>query len=207
MNKKKIILTFVITLVIVLVVAGGIAAFILTRKNDVITLDAKEIEKNTLVVNDEGTIQSAMVESFDKDYYDVKDLEEFVKKDLEEYNETNDTGITLEQIEKNGDNVVLIFGYKDIDEYAVYNEVKACVFDAKEANKDERVPGQLTKYGEDGVVPKDRVYENEKLITVVVDADVELIVNGKIKYYSGCTVESENKVVAKAGERAVVVFK
>ena len=65
----------------------------------------------------------------------------------------------------------------------------------------------LAVYDEDGVVPKDRVYENEKLITVVVDADTELVVNGKIKYYSGCEVTAENKVVAKAGERAVVVFK
>ena len=60
---------------------------------------------------------------------------------------------------------------------------------------------------EEGTVPKDSVYEDEKLTTVVVDADTELIVNGKIKYYSGCEVTAENKVVTKAGERAVVVFK
>ena len=210
MNKKKIILVFVITLVCVIAIGGGIAAFILTRDNEVIKLDAKDITVNTLVVNDEGTIQSAMVEAFDKDYYDLSELEEFVKDDLDKFNEENDTKITLEEIKANDDKVVLVFGYDSIEEYSAYNEVNnasAYVFDASKAAKDERVPSDLKEIDEDGTVPKDSVYEDEKLTTVVVDADTELIVNGKIKYYSGCEVTAENKVVTKAGERAVVVFK
>ena len=207
MNKKKIILTFVITLISVVAIGGGIAAFILTRDNDVIKLDAEDITVNTLVVNDEGTIQSAIVETFDKDYYDVEELEEFVKDDLDSFNEKNDTKISFVEAKVKKDKVVIVFDYKSIEEYSAYNEVKAYVLDADEADKDERVPSDLNVYDEDGVVPKDRVYENEKLITVVVDADTELVVNGKIKYYSGCEVTAENKVVAKAGERAVVVFK
>ena len=210
MNKKKIILVFVITLVCVIAIGGGIAAFILTRDNEVIKLDAKDITVNTLVVNDEGTIQSAMVEAFDKDYYDLNELEEFVKDDLDKFNEENDTKITLEEIKANDDKVVLVFGYDSIEEYSAYNEVNnasAYVFDASKASKDERVPSDLKEVEEEGTVPKDSVYEDEKLTTVVVDADTELIVNGKIKYYSGCEVTAENKVVTKAGERAVVVFK
>ena len=207
MNKKKSILTFVITLISVVAIGGGIAAFILTRDNDVIKLDAEDITVNTLVVNDEGTIQSAIVETFDKDYYDVEELEEFVKDDLDSFNEKNDTKISFVEAKVKKDKVVIVFDYKSIEEYSAYNEVKAYVLDADEADKDERVPSDLNVYDEDGVVPKDRVYENEKLITVVVDADTELVVNGKIKYYSGCEVTAENKVVAKAGERAVVVFK
>ncbi len=207
MNKKKIILTFVITLISVVAIGGGIAAFILTRDNEVIKLDAEDITANTLVVNDEGTIQSALVETFNKDYYDLDELEEFVKDDLDSFNDKNDTKIAFVEAKVNEDKVVIVFDYKDIEEYSAYNEVKAFVLDAEEANGDERVPSDLKVYDEDGVVPKDRVYENEKLVTVVVDADTELIVNGKIKYYSGCEVTAENKVVAKAGERAVVVFK
>lgn len=206
MNKKKILLTFVITLVIVLVVVGGLAVYVFTRENEVIELNANDITVNTLVVNDNGTIQSALVESFDKEYYKIDELKDFVKKDLESYNKSNNTNISLADAKKNSDKAVLIFDYSTIDEYSKYNEVKAAVLSAKEALKDERVPSNLNEYEGDDI-PKDKVYENEKLITIVLEADTELIVNGKIKYYSGCEVTSENKVQAKAGQRAVVVFK
>lgn len=205
--NKKIILTFVITLVIVLVIGCGIAAFILTRDNEVIELKADEISENTLVVNDNGTIQSALVEDFGKDYYDIDELADFVKEDLEKYNEENKTDISVVDVNSHEKKAVIVFDYKSIDEYSSYNGNKAYVFNASEALEDERVPSNLVKNGEDGVVPKDSVYENEKYITVVVDGDTQVIVNGKIKYYAGCDVLEENKVQAKAGERAVVVFK
>lgn len=207
MNKKKIILTFVITLVIVLIVGCAVAAFILTRDNEVIKIKAEDISENTLVVNDEGTIQSALVEDFAKDYYDIDELTDFVKEDLDNYNKANKTNISLVEAKSNNGKAVLVFDYDSIDEYSSYNGIKAKVFNAKEALKDERVPSNLIKNGEDGVVPKDRVYENEKYITVVVDGDTEIIVNGKIKYYSGCDIIGEGRVLAKTGERAVVVFK
>ena len=159
------------------------------------------------MVNDEGTIQSALVEDFAKDYYDIDELTDFVKEDLDNYNKANKTNISLVEAKNNNGKAVLVFDYDSIDEYSSYNGVKAKVFNAKEALKDERVPSNLIKNGEDGVVPKDRVYENEKYITVVVDGDTEIIVNGKIKYYSGCDIIGEGKVMAKTGERAVVVFK
>lgn len=207
MNKKKIILTFVITLVIVLIVGCAVVAFILTRDNEVIKIKAEDISENTLVVNDEGTIQSALVEDFAKDYYDIDELTDFVKEDLDNYNKANKTNISLVEAKSNNGKAVLVFDYDSIDEYSSYNGIKAKVFNAKEALKDERVPSNLIKNGEDGVVPKDRVYENEKYITVVVDGDTEIIVNGKIKYYSGCDIIGEGRVMAKTGERAVVVFK
>lgn len=205
--NKKIILTFVITLVIVLAVGCGVAAFILTRDNEVIELKADDISENTLVVNDDGTIQSALVEDFGKDYYDIDELADFVKEDLKKYNKENKTDISFVDAKSHDGKAVIVFDYKSIDEYGSYNGIKANVFDAGEALKDERVPANLVKNGKDGVVPKERVYENEKYITVVVDGDTQLIVNGKIKYYAGCDVLEENKVQAKAGERAVVVFK
>lgn len=206
MNKKKILLTFVITLVLVLVIVGGIAVYVFTRENEVIELNAEDVTVNTLVVNDEGTIQSALVETFDKDYYKIDELKDFVKDDLKKYNKANDTNVSLLDAKKNGDKAVLVYHYATIEDYSKYNEVKAYMFSPKEALKDERVPSNLKEY-EGSDVPKDSIYDDEKLITVVIEADTELIVNGKIKYYSGCEVTSENKVVAKSGERAVVVFK
>lgn len=206
MNKRKILLTFFITLVLVLVIVGGIAVYVFTRENEVIEIKAEDITVNTLVVNDEGTIQSALVEPFDKDYYKIDELKEFVKKDLKTYNKDNSTNVSLLDAKKNGDKAVLVFHYGSIEDYSKYNEVKAFVFNTQEALKDERVPSNLREY-EGSEVPKDSVYKDEKLVTVVLEADTELIVNGKIKYYSGCEVTAENKVVAKSGERAVVVFK
>ncbi len=207
MDKKKIILVAVLSLVAVLVVGGVVAAFVLTKDNEVITLDAGDITENTLVVNDEGTIQSALVEEFDKDYYDIDELSDFAKEDIEKFNKANDTKIEFIKAANNDKKAVLVFDYESIEEYSKYNGVKAFIFDNKEAAKDERVPAKLDKYEGDNDIPKSSILEDEKLITVVVDADTRLIINGKIKYYSGCEVESENTVITKAGERAVVIFK
>ncbi len=212
-RKKKqqamVIKLFAAVLVLTLI-AGGLVYYFLRpdKGNDEMKLSAKDINKNTLLVNDDGKIQSALIEDFDKDYYDIKELKDFAKDDIKEFNEKNGTKVKLNDGIVHDKKAVLVFDYDSIADFAAYMNMKAEILKGSEALNDDRVPDQLTVYGKDDAMPKDRVFEKEGYTVVIITADKEMDVkvNGKIAYYSGCKTEDEH-TAAVEGKRAVIVFK
>lgn len=210
-KKQQAMLIKVFAAVLVLtLIAGGLIYYFLRKddSNKELELKGKNINKNTLLVNDDGKIQSALIEDFDKDYYDIDELIKFAKEDIQEFNDKNGTDVSLKEGTVHDKKAVLVFEYGKLADFAAYMNMKAEVLSGSEALKDERIPDQLTVYGKDDTVPKDRVFETEGYTVIVITADKEMDVkvNGKIAYYSGCTTGDE-QTAAVEGKRAVIVFK
>ena len=49
------------------------------------TPDIVDIEKSTVYLTKDGTVSAYLVEEFDKEYYDVAELEQMIQSEIEDY--------------------------------------------------------------------------------------------------------------------------
>lgn len=86
------------------------------------------IEKTTLSVDEEGKITAYLVESFDKEYYDVEELKTMAVEEAAAYNTNAAMGevvpISVEGVELlgNGESVKVTYLYNDADTYELHTE-------------------------------------------------------------------------------------
>ena len=87
-----------------------------------------EVLNTSLVVEKDGSVVSYLVNTFDKDFYDVAGLEEMVRSEADEFNaahrdagETPMTVRTVQMLEA-GATVQVVEEFDSTDSYAEYNE-------------------------------------------------------------------------------------
>ena len=96
-----------------------------------VTIKTSEIEQNTMLVKSDGTIQVATVEDFNQDYYDLNELENFIKDNITKFNQKvgNDKAIVLDSLDKKKDKAIMVLEYANMEFYAQFNEVEAALLD------------------------------------------------------------------------------
>ena len=83
-----------------------------------------EPTESTIYVTSKGDVKSAMMESFDKAYYDFEELSEDVEKAVKSYClDVNEEAVTIESLMKESDEVALVMHYQTVDDYRTFNEV------------------------------------------------------------------------------------
>ncbi|MBE5883095.1 MAG: hypothetical protein E7291_01535 [Lachnospiraceae bacterium] len=108
------------------VMAAGLCMLMLTGCGSVALPES--IEKNTLSISEEGQITSYLVESFDKDYYDVSELTTMAVEDAAAYNADAQAGdsipITVEEVEMlgTGADVMITYRYSAGEIYEKHRE-------------------------------------------------------------------------------------
>lgn len=88
------------------------------------------VDTTSIVMNEDGTVTSYVVDIFDKDYYNVDELRTMAAEEVAEYNEANTTEdnatkpkVTVEKIEllENTDKVQVLHQYDSAQTYADFN--------------------------------------------------------------------------------------
>lgn len=108
------------------VVAAGLCLLILTGCSSTQVPDT--IDKTTLSVTDAGEITMHLVDSFDKDYYDIAELESMAVEDAASYNTSANAGetvpVTVENVEmlENGKEVKVTYRYNNADTFEAHTE-------------------------------------------------------------------------------------
>lgn len=108
------------------VVAAGLCLLILTGCQNTELPDT--IDKTTLSVNDVGEVTLHLVDAFDKDYYNVTELESMAVEDAAAYNTTAGAGetvpVTVESVEmlENGKEVKVTYQYNNADSFEEHME-------------------------------------------------------------------------------------
>lgn len=96
--------------------------------------------KTTLYVEDDGKVTSAIVESLDKDYYDMDELEKWTIQEIESYNDDNtEDAVVLKKCEKEDGNAKVTLEYASMEDYSSFNHVDAfcgTITEAAEAGYD-----------------------------------------------------------------------
>lgn len=82
-------------------------------------------EENAIYVNKKGEIVGAIVESFDKEYYDAEELEGILEQSVVEYNAENGKGsIEVDSFKVGNGEIKVIMNYSSWADYARFNDVE-----------------------------------------------------------------------------------
>lgn len=89
------------------------------------------VDTTSIVVNEDGTVTSYVVDTFDKDYYSIDELQTMAVEEVAEYNEANtneanatEPCVTVEKVELIGetDKVMVLHQYNSIESYVDFND-------------------------------------------------------------------------------------
>ena len=157
-----------------------------------------EPTESTVHITSKGTVQSAIMESFDKAYYNFTELSEDVEKEVKAYClDKNSEAVTVESLTEEGEQVTLIMNYETVEDYAEFNEVLLFEGTYAEAVKKGLVPEELYDAEGNSVdVREDRLGEYQVIVT---EESICIQTNGKIQYVSD-NVTIVDKKLARALE-------
>lgn len=167
-----------------------------------------EITVNTLLMKRDGTLQVAIVENFNKQYYNLNELNEFVSKEIKTYSDSVGSGkVTIEDLSVKKNNAVMLLNYAGMEHYSNFNRVAAAYFSTSTENVSLDLP--TTYMNTNGtIVDKETAFKNGKYRVLVVYEPYEVIVDGDVKFVSkNTTILSNNKVKTKEDELNVIIYK
>lgn len=179
-----------------------------TRKD--IKLKTDNVDVNTVVINKDGTVQAATVEEFNKEYYSLDELSNFITKQIDKYNNSvgSETAITIDSLEEDGKDVVLILTYQNLDTYADFNKVEAVAMGVDELQgQDLELPDVFVKEDDGAYVKQDVALKNGKYKVVMIKDNVDLMVEGTIKYYANCVLVNSYTIQTAPEDASVIVYK
>lgn len=192
---------FVVLLMSLLVITG-------CSKN-IKSINTEEVSVNTILAKTNGVLQVATVENFDKPYYDLKELKEFITKEVELYNKNaGDNKVKIDAVEQRDNKVIMLLTYTGMDQYTAFNKVTAAYFNGGIANLKMKLPATLVNASNESLTGTQEVIQNKGYKVLVLNEPYEIIVDGNVKYYSeSAKLLEDNKVLGAAEEMTVVVFK
>ncbi len=157
-----------------------------------------EPTESTIFVTSDGAVKSAIMESFDKAYYDFDELSEDVEKEVKTYClDVNEDVITVESLTQNGDMVSLFMNYASVEDYTAFNDVLLFCGTYADAVKAGYVPEELYDAEGQNVEPDMEALDDLKV--VVTEESVCIQTSGKIQYTSD-NVTIVDKKLARAME-------
>lgn len=157
-----------------------------------------EPTESTIFVTSKGAVKSAIIESFDKSYYDFDELYDTVEKEVKAYClDQNEEAVTISSLVEENDSVALLMDYQTVEDYVKFNEIELFSGTFSEAASAGYLPEEL--YDVEGNSVESDVEELGDLKVVVTEESVCLQTSGKIKYVSD-NVTVLDKKLAKAME-------
>lgn len=170
-------------------------------------LNAEEVETNTIMIGSDGSIQSAIVESFDKDYYKQDELEAFIKKEIDSYNANAGSDVVvMNSLQIVEGTVRVVFQYKDIASYAQFNNVEAKLVTMEEAITAGMLPDLLKTAKDNQTVAKSEAEKNKKLKVAVISESLNVTVNGNVKYFSEGALLHTDTVQTNGENDSVIIY-
>ena len=177
------------------------------KKEIFITTD--DITSDTILVKRDGSLFVAIVEEFDKSYYNLEELNEFVSKEVNAYNsKVGSQEVTIEELGLKNGKAVMILEYTKIAHYSAFNNMPAAYFSADTENVALELPSQYVDTRKNSVVDKNTAMKNNKNQVLVLYEPYEIIVEGDIRFYSdNATFLEESKVKSNSEDMTVVIYK
>lgn len=174
-----------------------------------IFLTSDDVVSNTLLLKRDGTIYVAIVEDFDKGYYNLAELNEFISSEVEAYNQkVGSKEVTIEELNIKNSKAVMILGYTKLEHYSAFNNIPAAYFSADTQNVALELPTQYIDTKSNKAVDRAAAMKSDKNKVLVLYEPYEIIVEGDIKFYSdNVTYVENNKARSKSEDVAVLVYK
>jgi thioredoxin-related protein len=197
----KRVLICIISIIGILLLAGC------TKEEIFITTD--DITSDTMLVKRDGSLFVAIVEDFDKSYYNLDELNEFVSKEVNAYNnKVGSQEVAIEELGLKNGKVVMILKYTKMAHYSAFNSMPAAYFSANTENVSLELPSQYMDTRKNTLVGKDAAMKSDKNQVLVLYEPYEIIVEGDIRFYSdNATLLEGKKVKSNTEDMTVVIYK
>ena len=172
-------------------------------------ITADEVTTNTILAKTNGVLQVATVEDFDKSYYNLSELKDFIKTQIEAYNKkAGKDKITVDDVKLNDGKAIMLLSYTGMDQYTAFNEVTAAYFNGGVDNIGLDLPATLVSAKDESLASTDEILKNAKYKVLVMYEPFTIQVEGKVKYYSeGATLVDDGTVQSASEGMTIVVFK
>lgn len=178
-------------------------------KKEEIVMTVEDVQANTVLVKNDGIVQAATVEEFNKDYYNLTELNDFITNEIKDYN--NKAGleaISLNDLKAVDGNAILILNYATIEHYTLFNQVEATFATMEAASNGEiSLPDVFIKASDGAFVSKELALENMKYKVLIINENTDVIVDGSIKFYTNGVLVTESIIQAAADEETVIIYK
>ena len=157
-----------------------------------------EPTESTIFVTSKGVVKSAIMESFDKSYYDFDELYKSVEKEVKSYClDKIEEVIKITSLTEGNDEVTLVMEYETAKDYADFNEVVLFSGTFAEAVEEGYLPNTLQDA--EGMDAEIDLEKQGNLKVLVTEESVCIQTSGKIKFVSD-NVTVFDKKLAKAME-------
>ena len=177
-----------------------------------------DVQENTIALQKNGRILEAAVESFDQSYYDEEELNSYVQKAVDAYvQEHGKQSVSVTDSKVENKKAYLTLQYKDAETFNEFSGTECfsgSIVEAQSAGYDFDLEFYPVKDGkaEKKAVKGSALLKEDNLNVLIVKANSDLIVPGKIAYVSteGTDVTSEKQVNVTQKEQdtdeAVLVY-
>lgn len=145
-------------------------------------------EESAVYVKKDGTILGASIESFDEEVYDTKDFEEFVKKEVQKYNENvGKTRVKVSKSEVKDGKASLFLKYESDEDYEEFTGETFFAGTVAEALAEGYTLDMEFYKVEKGKIGETVLFsdiEDSDLKIVIMEEKIGLCVKGKIQFVS-----------------------
>ncbi len=172
------------------------------------------VKVTSIAVAQSGEVTSYLVESFDKDYYNITDLTTMAMSEASEYNaEHTENGVIpivvekVELLEDNSDKVVVTHKFNNADSYTQYNEETlfyGTVSQAKAADYD--LNAVYTSVKDGTLLSKEQLEQQADKMILITDAKALFYLPGKVSHISGGIYNADGTVDTTDAEDTVIVL-
>lgn len=171
-------------------------------------LTAGDVQTSTMLVGKNGSIQSEIVEAFDKSYYKEEELKEYLEETAEQYNESEGKDkVELSSMLVKDETASAVFTYETMEDYQALNGVEAVNIPLQEGER--LLPSMLEdldgKEIEASAILEEEKADGYKLL--LIEEEYDVVVEGDIKYYSNCVLIDTTKVHTSGTGISVIIYK
>lgn len=178
-----------------------------TEEKD-ISLSINKVKVNSLLIRKDGSIQSSAIETFQKEYYNKEELQQFIEKKIGYYNaKYGEDSVTLHSLEEKDENAILVLNYKSMEDYERLYGIETKHYTMEEAIAADVIPDTMKIVDKDGQASKQEVEENQNCKVVIVNEELDVIVNGTILYYDNGAILNKTTMQSIGDGRSVIVYK
>ncbi|MDO4296168.1 MAG: hypothetical protein Q4D90_08455 [bacterium] len=176
--------------------------------------------QSSIYVSRDGKIQSALVQSYDADYYSEEELREFLTAEIDSYNQEGQTEAPVELSSCSLENgtASAIFSYGSTADFLAFAEAEQDtdnelselsamkVADALAAGL--LLDAEFVKAKDASAVDAEKITRQSDLNMVASSGGARIQTEGKVQYLSkGCTLVDDFTVQTPEEGRAYIIFK
>lgn len=157
---------------------------------------------STIFVSKHGGVVSTDVEAFDTGTYDTDDLQKYIDKTIDDYNDKNDGSVKLKKLTVEDKKASLTIGYDSTEEYTKFNNIElfyGTIAEALAAGYDFDVDFASIDGGKAKKCDKSEFMDNDGYKVVVYRGQANVHVHSDILYASSQNVSLVDSKTVKIG--------